>query len=234
MGSALALLLIIIASYAVVLVGSIAYELTGVERDNARFQALSAFTNCGFTTEAAEEVYRHPLRRRITMALMILGYAGLASVISTVIHSIEVETMGERASNLFFLTASATGAFILLFRTRWGNRISDGIRRFLTWRLAHETVPHESLHNYAHGFGLTRIEVPEGSRLAGMRIRETDLRARQLQILAIEEGENLDPIPHPDTILSPGLHLILYGRMKNVQAAFEPPDGWLGFKEAGK
>jgi len=232
MGSAVALLVIIIASYALVLVGSIAYELTGVERDNARFQALSAFTNCGFTTEAAEEVYKHPLRRKITMTLMILGYAGLASVISTVIHSIEVETMGERAWNVVFLTVSSGAAFVLLFRTRWGNRISDSIRRVLTWRMAHEHVPHESLHNYAHGYGLTRIEVPEGSRVAGMRLRETDLRSRQLQILAIEEGENLDPIPHPDTILWPGQHLILYGRVKNVQEAFEPEEGWL--RRAGK
>ena len=52
-----------------------------VGRRTALFQALSAFSGTGFTTPEAESIVNHPARRRITMLLMIVGTAGIATVI---------------------------------------------------------------------------------------------------------------------------------------------------------
>ncbi|MCB9766078.1 MAG: TrkA C-terminal domain-containing protein [Alphaproteobacteria bacterium] len=226
MTSAFTLLAIILTAYVCVLVGSIAYELTGLDRETARFQALSAFTNCGFTTQAAEAVVEHAARRKITMTLMILGYAGLASVISTLIRSVEVDSLGGSALTLMAMTILAGLGFWFIFRTRWGENITDGIRRFLAWRMARQWVPHEDLQHYKHGYGLVRIEIPEHSRVEGRQLRELDLRERHLQILAIEEDDEVDPIPHPDVVLKAGQHLIVYGRLKAVQDAFSPKLAW--------
>jgi hypothetical protein len=54
-------------------------------RDTAKFQARSAFTGVGYTTEEAEQVTRHPVRRRIAMLLMFLGNAGTVTVIASLI-----------------------------------------------------------------------------------------------------------------------------------------------------
>ena len=52
-----ALLLIFIAvSFIVVRIGAAALELTGLSWDQAKFQALSAFTNAGFTTRESEQI----------------------------------------------------------------------------------------------------------------------------------------------------------------------------------
>jgi hypothetical protein len=56
-----------------------------MSRDSARFQARSAFSGSGFTTTESESVVSHPVRRRIIMLLMLLGNAGLVTMIATLL-----------------------------------------------------------------------------------------------------------------------------------------------------
>src|SRR5262249_34571771 len=77
------LFMVIMGSYVCVRIGAVALELTGIPWERAKFQALSAFTNCGFTTSEAEDIVRHPLRRSIVSYLMILGNAGIVTTIGT-------------------------------------------------------------------------------------------------------------------------------------------------------
>ena len=65
----------------------LALPLTGLSKDLAEFQAISAFTGSGFTTRESEEVMNHPLRRRITMHLMLLENAGIVIAASSMIIS---------------------------------------------------------------------------------------------------------------------------------------------------
>jgi len=81
------LLIIIIISYCIVRSGAIALEMTGVSIQIARFQALSAFTGTGFTTQETERIVNHPIRRKIISFLMILGNAGIVSIIGAFIFS---------------------------------------------------------------------------------------------------------------------------------------------------
>ena len=69
-------------------VAAMALMLTGLSREMARFQARSAFSGCGFTTEEAESVVNHPVRRRIVMMLMLIGNLGIATVAATVMVSV--------------------------------------------------------------------------------------------------------------------------------------------------
>ena len=82
------LLFAIAVSFVVVRIGAVALELTVVPWEHARFQSLSAFTNCGFTTRESEEVTRHPLRRRIASILIVLGNAGLITTVATLASSL--------------------------------------------------------------------------------------------------------------------------------------------------
>lgn len=73
MGSVVLLLAIVAASLVCVRTGAVALERTGIGPEKARFQALSAFTNTGFTTREAEEITRFPIRRKIIAILIVLG-----------------------------------------------------------------------------------------------------------------------------------------------------------------
>ena len=67
-------LLIILA--VVLIIGrlaTIALTVTGIPREIAKFQARSALTGAGFTTNESESLVNHPARRRIIVLLMTVG-----------------------------------------------------------------------------------------------------------------------------------------------------------------
>ena len=93
------LLLVLAASFVIVRIGAVAFELTGMPWEHAKFQALSAYTNAGFTTRESEEVTGHPTRRRIASYLMIGGNAGLVTTIASFASSLD-STAFKRSSRL--------------------------------------------------------------------------------------------------------------------------------------
>ena len=82
---------IIIVSFIVVRIGAVAFELTGLEWSLAKFQALSCFTGTGFTTKEAELITGNPQRRRIASVLIVLGHAGLVTLIATFASSLSTD-----------------------------------------------------------------------------------------------------------------------------------------------
>ena len=81
-------IVMISVSFIVVRIGAVAFELTGLEWSLAKFQSLSCFTGTGFTTREAELITGNPQRRRIATVLMVLGNAGLVTLIATFANSL--------------------------------------------------------------------------------------------------------------------------------------------------
>lgn len=83
MRAALSLRVVLSVSILITRIATIALTHTGLSRETARFQARSAFTGAGFTTDEAESAVNHPVRRRMLMLLMLLGNAGIVTAISS-------------------------------------------------------------------------------------------------------------------------------------------------------
>ncbi|NOK57506.1 MAG: potassium transporter TrkA [Chloroflexi bacterium AL-W] len=81
----ISLLLVITISIVITRIATIALTHTGLSKESARFQARSAFTGAGFTTNESESVVNHPIRRRIVLLLMLLGNAGIVTAVSSLI-----------------------------------------------------------------------------------------------------------------------------------------------------
>lgn len=77
-----------IVSLLIVHVGGIALTMTGLSADVASFQALSAFSGAGFTTDEATEVVATPVRRKIVALLIRLGSIGVVTMVSSLILSL--------------------------------------------------------------------------------------------------------------------------------------------------
>lgn len=219
MTSVIALILLVIAAWFVVIAGGIAFESTGMDREMARFQALSAFTGTGFTTLAAEQIVEHRVRRRIAMTLIILGWAGAASVVATMIRSLYVESAIKGLSNLVIGVALA-GLAIIAIR-RYSDELVSAVRRVVMRRVSGILVPQEDLLRVDGGLGLSRIEVPEQSRVIGQALKDLHLRRSELSVVLIERNHH-SIIPTADSVLEPKDHVILFGRLGRVQGAFAP------------
>jgi len=122
-------LLVILVSFLFVRAASIALMMTGLEKYKARFQALSAFSGTGFTTKEAEVVVNHPKRRNIIRYLMIMGNAGIATVIVTATSSFTTSSGYQIPLNVVVLLI---GIFLIYklaksrgFIRKWENYIEN-------------------------------------------------------------------------------------------------------------
>ena len=82
---AISVIAILIFSILITRIASAALENTGLSGRSAKFQSRSAFTGCGFTTVESEKITQHPVRRQIILTLMLLGNAGIVTVIVTLL-----------------------------------------------------------------------------------------------------------------------------------------------------
>jgi hypothetical protein len=207
-------LLVIFVSFLIVRAAAIALMMTGMDEKRAKFQALSAFSGTGFTTKEAEYVINHPKRRRIITWLMIMGNAGIVTVIVTATSSL-VRSGGYQLP--MYILLLAVGIFIIYrivtnrgFIRRWEGFIED---KFVQSRTFEEDVTEDLLH-FIEGYGLVRIIVAEDSPLAGSSLAEHKLTERDMLVLGIERGKNWIPIPKATEIIEDGDKVVAYGALK--------------------
>jgi hypothetical protein len=224
MFSALLLIATVLLSMLVVRIGAIAFEMTGLERDKARFQALSCFSGTGFTTRESEQIVGHPQRRKVASFLMILGNAGIVTVITTLVVSASQQ---RRLLSLRNVLMIGFGLFLatLLFRSvkfmNWlGPKIRSGLTR--TTDIAQTEVI--ELLRQAEGYCVSRLNVARSSSLVGKTIAASGLRSSDILVLSIERGGHLIPMPTAERVILADDGLICYGPIAAIRRKSKSPE----------
>lgn len=206
----LSLLVIFALSLLVVRVGSIALRMTGLSPDVASFQAASAFSGAGYTTEEAERTVSTPERRAIIKALIRLGSVGIVSVIASLVLSFTNATRGERS--LAYILGGVT-LILLVARSKWLNRL---VTPLIEWLLSRTT--NLELRDYTRMLGLQReyrvaeVDVGPDDWLANDTAEALALGEEGVQLLGIRRGDTYIGAPDPDTTILPGDTVVLYGK----------------------
>ena len=214
------LLLSIVISFVVVRVGAAAFELTGMPWDQAKFQALSAFTNSGFTTAESEEITRHPMRRRVAAILIVLGNAGLVAVIGGFAGSLVSERPLEPLLNLS-VVLGGVGLLVWISRGHWvGRRLRHAAKEWLDRRYQLSAWSPGDLLHLDEGYSLARCAIAGDSPLVGHRLGELQLKDRVVQILAIERSDDFTPVPRSEEQLRAGDELVVFGRATEIERLF--------------
>jgi len=192
-----------------------ALMLTGLSRESAEFQARSAFTGAGFTTSESEQVVAHPVRRRILMWLMLLGNAGIITVVSSLILTfINTNTTGDRWLRFGFLILGLTGLWIVS-TNRWFNRYLSKIVQWALHRWTHLDVrDYSSLLRLSGDYMVTEMQIEPDDWIANKRLGETHLRQEGILVLGIQRANGYYVgAPNGSTDIRPGDVVILYGRL---------------------
>jgi TrkA family protein len=216
------LLLIMVVSAMVVRVAAFMLELTGLPWEQAKFQALSAFTNSGFSTRESEEVMTHPMRRRIVSWLMVAGNAGIVTTMGTFAGSVVQTDLRKTLQNVGIILL---GGLLLYAISRWRGlmqRMRTGIEGWLKRRYDWQPPRAEDLLRLGTGYSLTRIELADGSPVIDKEIRELQLPSWMVQILAIERGDVFRPVPRANDRLMAGDALVVYGAEDAIHKVFRP------------
>lgn len=218
--SVILLIIFVCISYLIVRIGAIALEMTGMEKSKARFQALSAFTGTGFTTREAEAVINHPRRRKIVTYLMILGNAGIVTVIATFVVSLRPSGIFRPSLNLVIVAASLFILYRITVHQEFARKLTSKIRETLRKTLHFEKVHIEEILQQSEGYGVASVLIEKESKIAGLSLRQSGLRERDLMVLSIERDEGVIPVPKAQNKIHVGDRLICYGKLKNLKGLF--------------
>ncbi|RBI59725.1 TrkA-C domain protein [halophilic archaeon] len=217
----LSLLLTFALALLIIRIGAVALRMTGVSADIASFQATSAFSGAGYTTEEAELITSTPERRNIAKQLIRLGSIGVISVIASLVLSFTNASGGNLYSLLYIIGGAVV--LILLARSEWLNHIVTPI---IEWMLSRTTDL--ELRDYTQMLGLqddyrvAEIDAETGEWLTKGTLAELDLPAEGVLVLAIEHADgSFVGAPGPDTEIHPGDTVVLYGQEHRLQELSE-------------
>lgn len=210
------LLVILLLSIIAVRIGSIALELTGLSPEIASFQAQSAFSGVGFTTQESEAIVTHPLRRRIIRILILFGSAGVTTAIATLVLTF----VGEKGKDLFIRVITLMLGVLFLYLFARSRHIYVLMRRIISKALEKWTTlrifDYEQLLGLSEGYCISRVTVRSDSWLVDKKLSELRLDHDGVLILAIyrkvNKKETFIGAPAGDTIIKGKDVLICYSR----------------------
>lgn len=196
-------------------IGSILLESTGMERSRSRFQSLSAISGTGFTTSHAEEVVNDPRRRRIVSYLIIIGNAGILSLIIAVIVYVR---SGLSVPSWEVIVAIILLIAFLVIVIRVG--VIDKITSLIITSI--RKVKLESrlkiAQIYYNNNDLTVMKLKTLGLFTG-KVDIPDiatLQSKGLKIIAIERGEDIIKDPKPETKIMAGDLIICSGDIRTL------------------
>lgn len=223
-------LVAIVLSILIARIATVALTVTGLSREAARFQARSALTGTGFTTSEAEPVVDHPVRRRIIMVLMLVGSAGVVTLVAAVTLGFVAARGGADVALRIGLLLGGLLAVLALAR-------NERVDRRLTWLIARllrtytdlDTRDYARLLKLSGEYAVTELTVSPGDWIAERTLAELGLTDEGVIVLSIqrEDGSYIG-VPRGDTPVLSGDVVILYGRGSNLAELDRRPAGPVG------
>ncbi len=212
MVSVVSLLLVLALSMLVIRIGSVAFLMTGVSEEVARFQSLSAFSGTGFTTDEAENIVKHPARRRIATLLIRVGSIGVVSSIATLLLSF-VGAGSAAPERLLVLLLGVIMLFALARSSAFNRLLTPLIQHLLARYTTLDLRDYADLLHLREDYRIVELEVRDHTWLANRTLGELNLSDEGVLVLGVKRsGEDYIGAPPADLRLRPGNLLVLYGR----------------------
>ena len=225
--NAVALLLVVaLVSLLITRIATVALTVTGMTQPMARFQARSALSGVGFTTSESEAVVAHPVRRRIVMALMLIGNVGLVTSVAGLLGGFLRADATQSMVRVGILVAGLAGVYWLSKSSIVDRQLSRLIGRLLSRYTDLEVTDADRLLLHLSGaYAIEEVAVQDGTWLAGRTLGELRLRDEGIVVLGASRDGEYHGAPDGDTELHPGETLIVYGRGGALAVLGGRPEG---------
>ena len=222
MFSIISLLVVLVFSVLLTRIATIVLTHTGLTRQTARFQARSAFTGVGFTTSESERIVNHPVRRKVMLLLMLLGNAGIITVIASFILSFVGEETGSILLNMTILVVGVAGLWTFAASSWVDKRLNNLVGRLLKKYTNLNVRDYESLLHLSGEYRVSEMYVDPQDWICDRRLAELQLRDEGIIVLGVvrTDGSYIGA-PDGSTTVHSNDSLLLYGRaaaMENLDA----------------
>jgi hypothetical protein len=220
----------VIVSILIARIATVALTVTGLSREAARFEARAALTNTGLSTRETERAVDHPVRRRIIMWLMLLGNAGIVTIVATFVLSFtNTQNYRETLGRLALLVAGLVAVVAVASNDRVDRALTRVIARALGRYTELGTRDYARLLKLSGAYAVSEKTVNQGDWVVTDALVERHLTDEGVVVLGItrEDGSYIG-VPRSYTPVRPGDTLILYGRtpeLARLDARKAGPDG---------
>ncbi|MGI9557416.1 MAG: potassium transporter TrkA [Solirubrobacterales bacterium] len=211
-------MIIVLISLILTRIATVALIQTGLSRETARFQARSALTGTGFTTSESESIVNHPVRRRLVLSLMLVGSAGVVTVIATLLLSFVNADRAETLTRLAVLIVALAVVLVIARSKRVDALMMALIGRALNRWTDIEARDYSGLLHLGQGYAVNELMLREGDWITDRPLRDLDLRNEGIAVLAIV-CPNGTYIGTPERETAPRAKdmLIVYGPTERLQ-----------------
>jgi hypothetical protein len=233
---AISVVVVVFLSVLITRIATIALTHTGLSKESAKFQSRSALSGSGFTTNESEHVVNHPIRRKIIMLLMLIGNAGLVTVMSSFIL-----TFVHSDSQNSILTSMLIIVFGLLLIWWVGNSrsvdkflskiIDKGLNRYTSLSI----YDYNSLLHLSDDYRIVELYVNKEDWVANKTIGDLKLNEEGILVLAIQrkDGKYISA-PTTSKMIMDGDVLTIYGTASACNSLDSRTRGLSGDKEHKK
>ncbi|MFC0187773.1 TrkA C-terminal domain-containing protein [Fictibacillus aquaticus] len=212
------ILLYFVIIAAVIEINVILFRLTDLEKEVSRFQVISMLTGTGFTTGESELILGHPVRRRLSMFLILFGAFSLAVIISSISNILADEF---RSMELVFIAA---GLFIIILALKIpqvAKSLGKTFNKQMEEKFELIDLPIRDVLLKEENDHLTEIYIHKESPFIDKNICEIEEEGTHLIILFVTRGDLIIKEKKSETKLQEGDKLLVFGDRELIKKKFE-------------
>jgi uncharacterized membrane protein YqjE len=191
--------------------------ITGLESDVARFQAVSILTATGFTTKESELIARHPIRRKVSIFLILFGVFSLAVLIAAIT---KVLTENFRVPQLIIVTCFFGILFLVIKNKTVNLKLKGKLVKDLKEEYALDELPVQEIMYTSEDDFFTGVEITKDSPYVNNEFPNIITPEEDIMLLYVRRGEQKIRQRRQDYIIQEGDVLFLYGSKAEIENKF--------------
>ncbi|KAB7704918.1 hypothetical protein F9802_15245 [Bacillus aerolatus] len=201
----------------VIEISVILFNLTGLETAVSRYQVVSMLTGTGFTTDESQLIIDHPVRRRLSMFLILFGAFSLAVIISSITNILSDDLRIKELSiiNVVLLT------MLLIGKTPFiRNKLNKKFHYEMEKKLELSELPVKEALYLGEDDLVTDVFISEESDFIGRKVTDLIGRDEDISVLFIKRGKvNIRRQLEKEKIQE-GDQLFIYGNKEQIVERF--------------
>jgi len=216
---------IIVIYVALISIFSTLFQITGLAKDKARFQAISLLTGVGFTTRESETVTNNPIRRKLAIVCMFVGHLLSLVILSLIVDTIAVFDIAHLKNSwqILLISFGVFAAVLIIFNLPFVkkpiNRLIKHIGFVLYFRKSKENIL-TLMDNYDKDsiYQIAINVVPE--TLKGKTLFKSKLKEDYNINMMLIRRKNINVSITKNTIIQENDTIVVFGNSNNIHAVF--------------
>lgn len=227
------LFMVITLSVLITKIAAIALSHTGLSSEISRFQARSAYTGSGFSTAESEKIMNHPVRRKIIYSLMLMGNAGIVTVISSLVLTFVLpdSTLSKFYSLLIVVVGIST--IWLGLKSKWADKgLSKIINKMLLRYTDIEVQDYAALLHFQDNYTISEKQVKDDDWMANKSLMDLRLRDEGITVLGVDRnGGEYFGSPTGSFTIQPEDVITIYGKADVIKNIYKRQRDFSGARE---